>query len=156
MPVNSVKEWCTGLSVIVSTRGDSSAASSGMVSMGCTCCTTGADGSSLPLLENGPRFRGVKPNVRSPPNRCDPKPGDDGGFANISDGANPGDGGGFGKALDNDGAKPGDGGGFGNRHDELEDDTNPESMLSSTGEAAVKMVVWLKRPNLPGSEASSS
>lgn len=101
------------------------------------------------------------------------KPGDGGGiarepakvFANrfvAGIGREPGKddvcrgGGGMPKEPEKDGANPGDGGGFGNKCDELEHAANCESaLMSSIGVGAVNIAAMLKRPNLPGSDASS-
>lgn len=109
----------------------------------------------LPLLDTGAKFRGVKPKVLSP-NLWAAKPGDEGGFEIASEkDPKPGESGGCENTSDNDGPNLGDGRGFGNRQ-ELEEDANPESVLSSSVEEVVlKISMWLKHPNRPGSELSS-
>lgn len=108
MPENSAREECTGLSVMVSARGDIKASFSRGTSTG---RSTGADGSALPLLDNGPKFRAV--NEAFLPNLWAAKPGEGGGLAKASEKERkPGEGGGFPRESEKEERKPGEGGGF--------------------------------------------
>ena len=62
----------------------------------------------------GAKCNGAKPKLSDDPNLCAAKPGEGGGFANGSDGGNPGDIGGLESSM---GARPGDGGGLDNALD---------------------------------------
>lgn len=111
----------------------------------------------LPLLDSDSKVKGVKPPKVLSPNLWDAKPGDGGGFEKASEKEpKPGDNGGREYASVKDEPNLGDGGGFGNKHEELDDDANPESVLSSSvGEAVLRISMWLNRPSLPGSESFS-
>lgn len=160
-----------GLLVMVSARGDMSAASSGKLGLIVTCLSGVASLSTR--FGGGPRFREAKPKPLSlAPTLCAANPGEGGGFGkdigggkpgdigglDMSSAASPGDGGGLdirGGAslgdrvgLDNEnGASPGDGGGL---EIEAADETGPKS-----GCGGGNLESTLNRPNLPGSDSSS-
>lgn len=105
-----VKDSWSGLLVMVSARGDMSAASSGRLRTIVTCRSWIVSCFFSAGFGAGPRFRDAKPKLPSEvPNLCAPNPGEGGGFENGFGGGNPGD---MGGRDSSSGVSPGDGVGF--------------------------------------------